>query len=129
MQKSRKWDEFVQAHDETEHDEEFFHLNFINMKEMEFPQRNPINLEFKGNKLCTYLYPSCHPEGEKKGRIIYFHGFSEYGGRYAFFFKQMAEQGYDVYTMDQMGFGRSFGKRSYWPEGTDGVDMYREFVE
>jgi alpha-beta hydrolase superfamily lysophospholipase len=61
------------------------------MREIEWPKRNPIDFEFKGNKICTYLYPACHPQGENKGRIVYFHGFSEYAGRYAFYFKSLAE--------------------------------------
>jgi hypothetical protein len=61
------------------------------MKEMEWPKRNPIKLEYKGNKLCTYMYPACSPDGVKKGRILYFHGYSEYAGRYAFYFKTLAE--------------------------------------
>lgn len=64
-----------------------------------FPFKNKVKVIYKGNQLCTYFYPAA--EGvEKRGRIIYFHGYSEVGGSYAFFFKKYTDEGYDVHVMD-----------------------------
>ena len=39
------------------------------------------------------------------------HGFGDYTGRFAYYAKPFAENGYDFVGMDMRGFGRSEGRR------------------
>ena len=64
-------------------------------------------------KLHTYRYPS--QTGETKGVVYYQHGYAEYAGRYAYFAKTLAENGYDVISHDAFAHGRSEGEpRAYF---------------
>ena len=46
-----------------------------------------------------------------KGIVTFLHGYGDYSGRYAYFAKTFAENGYDVHSLDQRGFGLSEGRR------------------
>ncbi len=60
--------------------------------------------------LMTYRYPV--PEGVKRiGVVFYIHGFGAYCEHMAYLFKLFADNGYDVFAMDQRGFGNSGGQR------------------
>lgn len=74
---------------------------------------NPIELtsSMKGGsyKLANYRYPAMTKE--RKGIIFLGFGYGDYVGRYAYFAKAFAENGYDVFGMDQVGLGHSEGIR------------------
>ena len=45
--------------------------------------------------------------------IFYIHGYGAHCNFMGFFFKEFAESGYEVITMDQRGFGYSEGERGF----------------
>ena len=91
---------------------------YIDFAKITFPEVNPIDFTvpaIKGNgqvRLQNYRYP-CAPGVERKGIVQYIHGNSDYGGRYAFMAKTLAENGYEVFALDRRGFGFSEGQRGY----------------
>lgn len=88
---------------------------YIDIKAIQFPEFNPIDLKVKSGdieyKLANYRYPS--QTKDKKGIIFYLHGFGEHCGNYGYFAKYFADQGYDFFGLDQRGFGRSEGPRAH----------------
>jgi len=60
-------------------------------------------------KLHSYFYP-CQTD-QRRGVLFYIHGHGTYAGRFAYFFKLFAEAGFDVFAVDQRGFGKSEGER------------------
>jgi alpha-beta hydrolase superfamily lysophospholipase len=58
----------------------------------------------------TYYMPV--PQGvQHKATIFYVHGYGAYAGEFAFYLREFANQGYQVFGMDQRGFGHSEGER------------------
>ena len=49
----------------------------------------------------------------QKFNCMYFHEFGGYTGRYAYYAKYFAEQGYDFVGFDFRGFGKSEGMRGH----------------
>ena len=94
-------------------EEEEYQRKVIHFKNYSFPEVNPINFISKNGKtqakLANYRYPS--QTGERKGIILFVHGYGDYCGRYAYFAKYFAENGYDLVGIDQRGFGYSEGER------------------
>jgi acylglycerol lipase len=70
-----------------------------------------------GLKLHT-LYQEAGECCRKKAVIILVHGYAEHSGRYLHVIEPLAENGYDVYTLDHRGHGKSEGMRAY----VDGFD-------
>lgn len=54
-----------------------------------------------------------------KAVIMLVHGYGEHSGRYQHVIEALAENGYDVYTLDHRGHGKSDGLRAY----VDGFDI------
>lgn len=48
---------------------------------------------------------------DSKRAILLIHGFSEHGGKYVDFIKNLNEQGFSVFAMDLRGHGRTTGKK------------------
>lgn len=66
-------------------------------------------------KLHTYRFPV--PESvNRKGVVFYVHGLGAHCERTAFIFKGFAEQGYEVFALDQRGFGNSGGLRGLFED-------------
>lgn len=93
--------------------EENMKKKYIDFNEIKFPEINPIDFKLndKGNevKIANYRYPN--QAQERKGIIIFLHGYGDYCGRYAYLAKAFAENGYDFVGIDQKGFGHSEGSR------------------
>jgi alpha-beta hydrolase superfamily lysophospholipase len=60
-----------------------------------------------------WLFYRCWYTDPKLGEIIVVHGAAEHSGRYQELAKEVARAGYNCYTFDLTGHGRSEGKRSY----------------
>ena len=62
-------------------------------------------------KIKSYFYPAFHevknPKTKFKGVIFYIHGFTDYTSRYAFVAQVYSKLGYDFFTMDFPGHGKS----------------------
>lgn len=55
------------------------------------------------------------PQESKKTGILLLHGYAEHSRRYRTFGDRMAGEGYHVFAMDQIGHGKSPGRRGYIP--------------
>ena len=55
------------------------------------------------------------PEGEVKATINLVHGMGEHSTRYAHVAEFLTKKGYAVYTFDQLGHGRTLGKKGHTP--------------
>lgn len=82
--------------------------------QVEWPEQGVLDLKVEQDgvevKLHIYRYPV--PERViRKGVVFYVHGLGSYCERIAFIFKGFAEQGYEVFALDQRGFGNSGGHR------------------
>lgn len=60
-----------------------------------------------------WLFYRCWYTDPKLGEILVVHGAAEHSGRYQELAKELVRTGYNVYTFDLTGHGRSEGKRSY----------------
>lgn len=70
---------------------------------------------------CFYL---ATPDGKKqtpKGEIIAIHGAAEHCGRYYELASEMSKQGYNFYSFDLTGHGRSEGRRGY-------IEHYEDYL-
>ena len=59
--------------------------------------------------LKSYRWPAV---GEKKAVVFYIHGYGSFASHNAVYAKYLAEAGYEVFAMDQRGFGYSEGQRA-----------------
>ena len=96
-------------------EEVVFQKKFLDYKVSRWPEVNGIEMErpdYKGKgtvKLQTYRYPEL--TDDLKGIVTFLHGYGDYSGRYAYFARRFAENGYDFNTIDQRGYGHSEGRR------------------
>ena len=60
-------------------------------------------------KLKAYRYP---PKDYRKGVVFYVHGYGSYANVNGMLARCLAENNYEVFAMDQRGFGYSDGKRA-----------------
>ena len=96
-------------------EEEEYKRKYLDYKVSRWPELNGIEMvrpDYKGNgtvKLQTYRYPEL--TDNLKGVVTFLHGYGDYSGRYAYFARKFAENGYDFNTIDQRGFGHSDGRR------------------
>jgi alpha-beta hydrolase superfamily lysophospholipase len=58
----------------------------------------------------TYRFP-VPSSVKRKGVVFYLHGFGAYCEHAAFIFKGFADKGYEVFALDQRGYGNSGGHR------------------
>ena len=78
------------------------------------PESDPLNLQVvsSGRKLHLQTYRFPVPSGvERKGVIFFVHGYGAHCKTMGFFFKVLADQGFECLAMDQRGFGSSEGDR------------------
>lgn len=105
----------------------------IDFRAVDFPEKDIVEMAVTGKdgksyKLSSYRYPV--PEGvQRKGVIVFVHGYGDYVGRYAFKGKFIAQHGYDFVGVDQRGFGHSQGHRGYIEDHQMFVDEQVKFVE
>ena len=71
-------------------------------------------------KLKSYRYP---PKEYRKGVVFYIHGYGSYANANGMLAKCLAEHNYEVFALDQRGFGFSEGQRAII-ESTD--DVYND---
>jgi alpha-beta hydrolase superfamily lysophospholipase len=100
-----------------------------------FPVEDPVKYQVTDRKsgeilnLKTFLYPAYFDAKEQegglndgpknpldmdeardlKGIVFFVHGFTDYSGRMAHVGQRFSELGYDFYSMDQRGHGKSDG--------------------
>jgi len=74
-----------------------------------------------------FAYPAPSP----KGVIVAVHGFGEHSGRYTDFFKEMNHAGFNVYTADLPGHGKTPGKRGHAtiPDMVDVIEQVTSFAQ
>lgn len=78
--------------------------------------------------LMTYRYPGA--PRVSKGRLFFLHGYGDYSGRYGYWFKLFAKNGYEVVAMDYPKFGKSGGEpRWVWGNPYEGVESYAAFID
>jgi alpha-beta hydrolase superfamily lysophospholipase len=80
--------------------------------DLAYPEKNILDLQVTDQEgkpclLQTYRYPVDTTKVERKGIVFYLHGYGSHSGSSAFYTKYFADEGYEVYTMDQRGFGES----------------------
>ena len=63
-----------------------------------------------------------------QGILFFLHDFADYAGRHTFLAKGFAEAGYDFYTMDMRGHGKSEGMTAYIEKVQDLVQDFRSFI-
>lgn len=62
---------------------------------------------------------------EVRGNVVIVHGIKEYSERYLDFAEELSRNGYQVFSYDLRGHGRSEGERSYFPS----IDLMIEDLE
>ena len=76
-----------------------------------------------GPGLKAFYYYVCKPENESsiKGSVVVLHGAEGYGGRYAPFGDELANNGYAMFAIDHMGHGNSIieNKLGNWSDDKD----------
>jgi len=91
-----------------------------------------LDMRFMLDKTMTYRFPetAAGNQSKPKGRIFFFHGYGDYSGRYGYWFKHFANNGYDVVAMDFPNFGKSHGSpRWVWGSPYDGLNAASQFIE
>lgn len=67
-------------------------------------------------KLKAYRYP---PKEYRKAVVFYIHGYGSYANQNGMLAKCLAEHNYEVFALDQRGFGFSEGKRAIVEDSDD----------
>ena len=110
-----------------------FQRKYLDFKVSRWPEVNGIEItrpDYKGNgsvKLQTYRYPEL--TDDLKGVVTFLHGYGDYSGRYAYFARKFAENGYDFNAIDQRGFGHSEGRRGVFESKEIVMDDLLTFVD
>ncbi|MBI9075219.1 MAG: lysophospholipase [Desulfatibacillum sp.] len=76
-------------------------------------------------------YQRWRPEQDAKAVVAIVHGFGEHSGRYANVVNSLVPAGYAVYSFDNRGHGKSFGKRGHidgWEDFRTDVFAFLEMV-
>ncbi|TNV81410.1 hypothetical protein FGO68_gene13523 [Halteria grandinella] len=83
------------------------------MTEVAWTDTDPLKLrvEQDGETITLMTYRLAAAEGQRKGVVFYIHGFGAYCEKSAYMLKQLADRGYEVFALDQRGFGNSGGQR------------------
>lgn len=58
----------------------------------------------------------------RQGVVVLIHGFGEHVGRYRFLVKMLVDNGYEVFSYDARGHGRSEGPRGH-------IDSFQEYIQ
>ena len=68
-------------------EEKTFNKKYIDLKAVQFPELNPVDMRVKGQgkelTLANYRFPSAHQN--RKGIVYFNNGYGDYCARYAFF--------------------------------------------
>ena len=87
--------------------------------------------KLKGVRGSDIYYQSWHPETDSKALLLIVHGLAEHCGRYMNIVNHFIPSGYSVYGLDQLGHGKSEGKRTYverFEDFTDSLDHYLDII-
>ena len=77
-----------------------------------FPEHNPIDLHTEeGDRIYTYRWTTLVQP--PLGVILFYHGYSSFGGKYSTVAKRFVDRGYDYLTLDVNGHGQSEGLHGY----------------
>ena len=74
---------------------------------------NHIEGRFKGIRDTLIYYQAWLPDGQPKAVLPIVHGLGDHSGRYLNVVDHFVPRGYVVYGMDQIGHGKSEGRREY----------------
>ncbi len=77
---------------------------------------------FKSNRATNIFYQYWLPDEEPKAILLVVHGLAEHSGRYMNLVNHFVPSGYAVYGIDQIGHGKSDGKRVY-------VERFEDFTK
>lgn len=69
------------------------------------------------------------PESATRAELVLCHGIAEHSGRYERVGRRFADAGIAVTAYDQIGFGRSGGRRAWVDEWSDVLDQIQRHVE
>ena len=100
-------------------------INIIKLEEktidhrlVSYPEQDPFEVKVQSFEedeeiqLTNYRYKAQNSDTPKAVLMI-FHGYGSYTGKYAYYAKYFAEEGYDVVGFDFRGFGRTKGQRGH----------------
>ena len=76
----------------------------------------PVTQFGKEIKLKAYRYP---PKNYRKAVVFYMHGYGSYANQNACFAKYLADFDFEVFALDQRGFGESEGERAVIEKAED----------
>ncbi|MBN1439758.1 MAG: lysophospholipase [Anaerolineales bacterium] len=89
---------------------------------------NHIEGKFKGVRDTLIYYQAWMPDGDPKAVLPIVHGLGEHSGRYLNVVEYFVPRGYVVYGMDQIGHGKSEGRREYVQRFEDFSDCFTEYL-
>jgi acylglycerol lipase len=90
---------------------------------------NHIEGRFKSIRDTLIYYQAWLPDGEPKAVLPIVHGLGEHSGRYLNVVNHFVPRGYVVYGMDQIGHGKSGGRREYVERFEDFSDTFTEYMK
>jgi acylglycerol lipase len=90
---------------------------------------NHIEGKFKGVRDTLIYYQAWLPDGNPKAVLPIVHGLGEHSGRYMNVVNHFVPDGYVVYGMDQIGHGKSGGRREYIERFEDFGDTFAEYMK
>lgn len=111
----------------------------VKFKAFSFPVEDPVDMKVmdeenkKEIQLKCYRYPHANKKHRPKGIVFYVHGFSDYSARFAHIGRKFSEFGFDFFSQDQRGHGKSQGKTVYIPSidqiTQDTIKFHRMVIE
>jgi alpha-beta hydrolase superfamily lysophospholipase len=82
-----------------------------------FPEENPFDVKVKSleedEEIQLYNYRWKSQKESVKAVIMLFHGYGSWTGKYGYYGKYFADQGYDFVGFDFRGFGNTKGQRGH----------------
>jgi acylglycerol lipase len=90
---------------------------------------NHIEGKFKSIRDTLIYYQAWLPDGGPKAVLPIVHGLGEHSGRYRNVVDHFVPRGYIVYGMDQIGHGKSGGRREYVERFDDFSDTFTEYLK
>jgi len=108
----------------------------VNWREDPFPEDNPFEVKVQsfesGEDIQLYNYRyQCKGVTSPKAVIMIFHGFGSYTGKYGYYAKYFADQGYEVVGFDFRGFGKTEGQSGHlgtWKQHLSDCWKYYDIV-
>ena len=84
---------------------------------------------FKGVRKARIYYQCWLPNGEPRAVILISHGLAEHSGRYMNVVNHFVPHGYAVYSLDDVGHGKSDGRRVYVRRFSDFTDVLGAYLD